>query len=86
MSLAAVWPGPWADRGRCVGLDPELFFPVRGEDDRTAKEVCRDCPVRPECREHGIRHEIHGIWGGLSGRERRAIRLDRRRKTMGEVA
>lgn len=68
-------PRPWADHGACRGLDPDLFFPEKaGAEIRFAQAVCARCPVIAECREWGILHEIHGIWGGLTQNERRAIR------------
>jgi len=65
----------WRQRANCVGLDPELFFPVRGSSTRDAKEVCRGCVVRGECLEYAVAaRERFGIWGGLSERERRRER------------
>jgi WhiB family redox-sensing transcriptional regulator len=55
------------------------MFPERGETNARAKSYCAKCPVRAECLDYAIDHDIrHGIWGGKSERERRAIR--RRRK------
>lgn len=71
---ARVWePTPWARRGRCHGKDiTHLFFgppyerPDAREDRETfvVAEYCAPCPVRPECRDYGRRHNEHGIWGG----------------------
>lgn len=56
---------------------PEVrFFPERGEPTAPAKAICRDCLVRQECEAFG-RDEAHGIWGGLSNRERRRLRGQR---------
>ena len=64
----------WVARANCLGVDPELFFPERGESVRPAKEVCRGCVVRAECLDHALAvPERFGIWGGLSERERRGI-------------
>lgn len=61
--------------GACLGLDPDLFFPARGEDTSEAKAVCRECAVQGECLEWSIAHgEKFGIWGGASERERRKLR------------
>jgi WhiB family transcriptional regulator, redox-sensing transcriptional regulator len=69
----------WRSLARCKGLDPELFFPSRGEDLRTPKAVCRVCPVQAECGEYALSAgEKEGIWGGLSGRERRQLRKAQR--------
>jgi WhiB family redox-sensing transcriptional regulator len=64
----------WMKDAACRGMDPDLFMPQRGKinDVNAAVAVCHTCPVINECREYG-RHERFGIWGGLSGRERRAL-------------
>lgn len=67
---------PWAVRAACRGSSPDVFFPIRGEPSAEAKAICVDCPVRVECLGYAVRWGItHGIWGGLSARERH--RLDR---------
>ena len=76
------WPteedNDWMDRGNCLGVDPDLFFPGRGEDQGPAKGVCRGCDVREECLEYALSNgEKWGIWGGKSERERRRIRRQR---------
>lgn len=65
----------WIAKANCRGIDPELFFPERGESLRPAQEVCAGCVVRDECLEYAIAYgEHHGIWGGTSERERRRLR------------
>lgn len=39
-----------------------------------AKNLCGTCPIVAECADWGVRHERYGVWGGLSERERTAIR------------
>lgn len=56
----------YADRPLDQWVD--LFFP-RGESSREAKDICAECPAQEACAEHGLA-EKHGIWGGLSERER----------------
>lgn len=63
----------WHDQANCQGIDPELFFPARGASTREAKAVCAGCEVRQECLTDHL-YERFGIWGGLSERERRAVR------------
>jgi hypothetical protein len=42
--------------------------------ERQAKAICASCPVAMPCRTHALaRRELHGIWGGLSERDRAAI-------------
>lgn len=51
-----------------------IFYPQRGESNSEAKAICSECPAIEACREWGIRHEHHGVFGGLSERERRLRR------------
>ena len=68
----------WQDQANCMGVDPDLFFPERGASTREAKEVCRGCVVRQDCLEYALTNGgKFGIWGGMSGRERRRIRRAR---------
>lgn len=68
----------WFDRAACRGLDPDLFFPERGQPTRPAKRVCERCPVRVECLDYAqANFEKFGVWGGLSERARRRIRARR---------
>ena len=41
-----------------------------------AKVVCAGCTVRAECQTYalGAGQDLHGVWGGLSGRDRREMR------------
>jgi WhiB family redox-sensing transcriptional regulator len=66
-------------QANCTGCDPELFFPERGVSTREAKEACRGCVVREECLEFALdNREKFGIWGGMSERERRRLRRNRK--------
>ena len=70
----------WRDLGACAGVDPEVFFPDRGESTKIAKAICDECIVSDECLEFALeRNERFGIWGGMSARERRRIRAARRK-------
>lgn len=72
----------WRDDALCPQTDPEAFFPEKGGSTREAKRVCWGCAVRAECLDYALTHdERHGIWGGLSERERRK---KKRRKDKGE--
>lgn len=66
--------GPWKLDAACRGEGLELFFPERRELVTGAVAICAACPVRPECLEHGLRYERHGVWGGTSERQRKAMR------------
>ena len=57
-----------------------MFFPGRGETAGPARQVCAQCPVRQQCLEFAVSNRIvYGIWGGLTGPERRALQSDRLR-------
>ena len=69
----------WRLDALCAETDPEAFFPEKGGSTREAKRVCTGCSVRAECLEAALTNdERFGIWGGLSERERRRLRLQRR--------
>lgn len=74
--LVAVRP-KWQRQAACIGYPPEWWWPEANEDvnKKRALEICRRCPVRSECLEHGLdnRDEV-GIWGGLTERQRKALR------------
>ncbi|HET6504450.1 MAG TPA: WhiB family transcriptional regulator [Amycolatopsis sp.] len=70
----------WPSRAACRDEDPELFFPVSemgpgARQAAQAKAVCARCPVRAECLEYALDNGLdHGIFGGLTERERRGVR------------
>ena len=76
---AATHDEAWRLDALCAETDPEAFFPEKGGSTREAKRVCTGCTVRAECLESALTNdERFGIWGGLSERERRRLRLQRR--------
>ena len=63
----------WTAYGACGRLSPDELF-VEGAAQRSAREVCLDCPVRVDCLVDALDHRIaFGVWGGLTERERRAL-------------
>ena len=76
----------WRYEARCQGKDETtlIFYPPRDKEQykvlaAQAKAMCfgetgkNPCPVRAKCLWDAIsREEPHGIWGGLSHRERNA--------------
>lgn len=64
----------WQDGALCAQTDPELFFPEKGGSTRNAKTICFDCETTVACLIYALKNdERHGIWGGLSERERRPL-------------
>ena len=69
----------WRSRAACRGADLNVFFPGRGESAEPARQVCAGCPVQQPCLEFALSQgEVHGIWGGLTERDRRALRTRHR--------
>jgi WhiB family redox-sensing transcriptional regulator len=65
----------WRALARCAEIDPDLWFAVGAREHKLAKKVCRACPVRTECLEYAMDVPVdHGIWGGMTERERRRYR------------
>ncbi|MCF2705921.1 WhiB family transcriptional regulator [Arcanobacterium haemolyticum] len=70
----------WQDFALCAQTDPDIFFPEKGGSTTPATSVCSACPVRSQCLDYAISHDIrHGIWGGMSDNDRRRISRERRR-------
>jgi len=65
----------WHQQANCLGVDPEVFYPERGDTAGwlTAKAICAGCEVAVECLEENMA-EKDGIFGGLSGKQRREYR------------
>lgn len=65
----------WERRAACRGMT-HVYFPRNGSEKR-AKAICATCPVQPECRQLALELShvvtLHGIWGGMTQREREAI-------------
>jgi WhiB family redox-sensing transcriptional regulator len=65
----------WQERAACIGSDPELF--ASGVTSRVlkAKAICEHCPVIDDCLSFAIANDDFevGVYGGLTGDERRAI-------------
>ena len=69
-----VPPRPaWRRNAACRGVGPAAFYPDRGESLEAARWFCTGCSVTVECAAAGA-DEKHGVWGGLSGRQRRIVR------------
>jgi WhiB family transcriptional regulator, redox-sensing transcriptional regulator len=73
-------PVDWRHRSACLDEDPELFFPIGNTGPailqiEEAKQVCRRCDVREQCLAWALEAgQDHGVWGGLSEDERRALK------------
>jgi WhiB family redox-sensing transcriptional regulator len=78
--FGGVPPMDWRHRSACLDEDPELFFPIGNTGPailqiEEAKQVCRRCDVREQCLAWALEAgQDHGVWGGLSEDERRALK------------
>lgn len=71
-------PGEWRKAARCRKAPLSVFFPTRGDDVGQAKAICRGCPVLTDCHAYAMNYpDLHGVWAGLSERERKERRKRR---------
>lgn len=75
----------WKLAGLCRQVDPEAWFPAKGDSNTPAKRICNGwrgapaCPVRSRCLKYALDNvEPFGVWGGMGERERSAILKSRR--------
>jgi len=70
----------WQQDAACKDVpDPDVFFPGKGEDGETAKQICAGCPVLGECLAFALAtmrapERDHGVYGGLTPTERARLR------------
>lgn len=63
----------WMSRAACAGATDVFFSEGEGRTVAKAKAICATCPVRQRCLDENL-HEVYGVWGGTSPRERRRLR------------
>jgi WhiB family transcriptional regulator, redox-sensing transcriptional regulator len=70
----------WRSLSACRDENPDIFFPAPRSltmfvQLARAKAVCGSCPVTEECLRYALTTgQDHGVWGGTSEEERRALR------------
>ena len=65
----------WHRDALCLEYPLVDFLPDRGQPSAPAKAVCAACLVRDECLAVGLADSsLVGVWGGLSGGQRRELR------------
>lgn len=68
----------WRSRAACRGGGTGDFFGTSLKaNPSVVPSCCAECPVRTECREHGLRYEEFGTWGGRTQAELHAERRER---------
>ncbi len=74
LTAPARFVARWREQAACCGTDLDVFFPEHGESARPARQVCAACQVRKPCLEYALSNRItHGVWGGVTVRERRPL-------------
>lgn len=79
----------WRLRALCLNFHEDLWFGPEKEPEHVwkqrtlrAKAICKQCPVKSNCKEFSLRHgfaEAYGIWGGLDEWERLAFLVSKKR-------
>jgi len=77
---------PWNfTNALCSQIGTEMFF-IEDRDEqgltsladyKFAVSICNQCEHIADCAEWGVKHETHGIWGGLTPKQRRTARQKR---------
>lgn len=79
---------PWMKRGLCNGKHEltHAFFVPRGQNvPKEIKALCKKCPVKGECLNYALDHNIiEGYWGGKTAGERRKIKRANYRDKLNE--
>ena len=77
----------WQKEARCNQYDPDMFFDTRVRAEARAKAICSRCEVASKCLAFALESRIEfGVWGGLNGKERRALLGSRDVVTVPELA
>ena len=51
----------------------EAFAGRAGAPSNAAKQLCATCPFLTQCRTYALSEDVHGVWGGMTERERRRL-------------
>lgn len=71
--------GEWRWEAACLDVGPSVFYPPSGQRPVEAQVLCSGCGVRVECLEYALTNNQHwGVWGGLTERQRFAVKRARR--------
>jgi WhiB family redox-sensing transcriptional regulator len=77
----------WQKEARCNQYDPDIFFDTHVRTERRAKAICSRCDVQSACLAFALKTRIEfGVWGGLNGKERRAMLRTGRTADLPELA
>ncbi len=64
----------WPKEAKCYILNVDMFPRSADEQRYVAEGICFSCRVRRDCLVEALnRREDHGVWGGMTERERRKL-------------
>lgn len=81
------------DKAACSDIGSfKVFYAF--EESRAAKKlmntdvyrnICAPCPIWRDCTRYALEYEFYGVWGGLTGEERVALRNGRFNSVVGQI-
>jgi WhiB family redox-sensing transcriptional regulator len=69
-------PGHWVKDAKCDPATAEYFFSPIERDELIAVKICGQCPVMEQCLKWALAHGPEGTWGGMTEKERTALRRE----------
>ena len=67
-----------SDTPNCESTDSDAFFVPDGQgtytDVNMLRRICGTCPVKSECLDYALRHEVLGYWGNTTENQRKQLR------------
>lgn len=68
--------GEKAKQGKCYNHpDPDWFhIPGSGTNLNEQKKFCEGCKIKSDCFNYALHHDVTGVWGGTTTRERQVMR------------
>lgn len=65
----------------CTEFHTDMYYPNSSQANeleyRAIRDACNGCGMQEPCLEWGLRHETHGVWGGVNPVGRERIRKER---------
>ena len=59
---------------KCAGMSLKLFFTETAHAEKKAKAICAQCPIMEMCGAWAVNNAEHGVYGGLTAKERKFMR------------
>jgi WhiB family redox-sensing transcriptional regulator len=65
------------EQANCLGVDPELFFPVgqiNATTEKTLNRICMKCEILNDCLNYALNVKVDGYWAGTTEAQRKDLR------------